>query len=99
MRRGFRGLRVWLWKVVVWTAFGHQTSCCLSGTVGFAHVQRMLSNTGIMVEECFPSWKGEVSVRQRSVLDVVSGGDGMVNSRPRIREGKHFAGMTFRSGN
>ena len=58
MRGGFWGMRFWLWKVVVWTAFSHQTSCCLSGTVGFAHVQRMLSNTGIMVEECFPSWKG-----------------------------------------
>ena len=54
LRGGFRGMRFWLWKIVVWTAFSHQTSCCLSGTVGFAHVQRMLSNTGIMV----PSWKG-----------------------------------------
>ena len=58
LRGGFRGLVVGLGNVVGWAAFSHQTSCCLSGLVGFARVQRMLSSTGIMLEECFPSWEG-----------------------------------------
>ncbi len=69
LRGGFRRLYGRLGKVVVWAAFSHQTSCCLSGLVGFAHVQRTLSSTGIMLEECFPSWEG--ATVSRSELDRV----------------------------
>ena len=57
---------VGLGKVFVRAAFSHQTSCCLSGLVGFAHVQRTLSSTDIMVKECFPSWEGATVSRSES---------------------------------
>ena len=53
-----------------------------------------------MVEECFPSWKwGSVSKAAFRLRRYLRSGDGMVNSRPHIREDKLCTLMTVRSGN
>ena len=104
MRGGLLGLWVGLGKVFVRAAFSHQTLCCLSGVVGFAHVQRMSSSTGIMVKECFPSWEGQLSVGlNRDLQDYriyrTKGAQDCSVSRPRIHDGRALHVNDLGSGN